>query len=107
MSTSGSYAPVAPTARRVFAGSGVTDAAGNVTFTFTPPFAAAPIVNNAVQTVVTDSTECRVSALSASSVTFAARRSPAVTLLGVSVLQASIPLAGATVHCIATAAGQT
>ncbi|MFI0934579.1 hypothetical protein ACH4RG_23015 [Streptomyces sp. NPDC021019] len=97
--------PVA-VARRTFAGTGISDASGNVTFTFTPPFPVAPVVTHAVQTAITDVTECRVSALSASSVTFNVRRSPAVVILGLSVLQVPIPAAGVTVHCDATLAGQ-
>lgn len=97
--------PAAP--RRVFAGTGTTDGSGNVTFTFSPAFAAAPVVTHSLQTTVADATEARITALSASSVTFNVRRSPAVTLLGISVLQVPQPLTGATVHVIATAAGQT
>lgn len=93
-------------ARRVFAGTGVSDGSGNVTFAFTPPFPAAPVVTHAVQTGITDVTECRVSALSASSVTFNVRRSPAVVILGISVLQVPIPASGVTVHCEAVLAGQ-
>lgn len=92
--------------RRIASFKGVTDANGLVTFTFTPPFATIPVVSNAVETGTADATECRVTALSASSVTFAARRSPAVTVLGISVLSASVPLVGATVHCHAAEAGQ-
>lgn len=92
--------------RRIFGGTGVTDASGNVTFTFTPPFAVAPVVTNAVQTALTDATECRITALSASSVTFNARRAPSVVLLGISVLQVPVPAAGVTVHCHAYAPGQ-
>ncbi|MCY0957742.1 hypothetical protein [Streptomyces sp. H27-H5] len=97
----------AGTARRVFAGSGVSDASGNVTFNFTPNFAAVPVVTHAVQTAITDVTECRVSALTAASVTFNVRRSPAVVILGISVLQVPIPAAGVTVHCMAVEVGQT
>ncbi|MFD3848184.1 hypothetical protein ACFWVB_20125 [Streptomyces microflavus] len=97
--------PVA-VARRTFAGTGVTDASGNVTFTFTPPFPVAPVVTHAVQTAITDVTECRIAALSASSVTLNVRRSPAVVILGLSVLQVPIPAAGVTVHCMAALSGQ-
>ena len=92
--------------RRIFAGTGVSDGSGNVTFTFTPAFAAAPVVSHAVQTAITDVTECRVTAISASSVTFNVRRSPAVVILGISVLQVPVPASGVTVHCHAVAAGQ-
>jgi hypothetical protein len=91
--------------RRLVAAKGVTDGAGQVTFAFTPPFATVPVVTNAVETGTADATECRVTALSASSVTFTARRSPAVTVLGISVLSASVPLVGATVHATALEAG--
>lgn len=95
-----------PESRRVFAGTGVTDGSGNVTFTFSPAFPAAPTVTHAVQTAITDVTECRVSAISASSVTFNVRRAPAVVILGISVLQVPVPASGVTVHCHAVAAGQ-
>jgi hypothetical protein len=91
----------------VFAAIGVSNASGNVVFTFTPAFAAAPVVTHAVQTGISDITECRVSAVSASSVTFNVRRAPAVVVLGISVLQVPIPASGVTVHCIAVEAGQT
>lgn len=96
--------PPAP-ARRVFAATGTTDANGNVTFAFSPAFAAPPVVTHSLQTTVTDATEARITALAAGSVTFNVRRSPAVTLLGISVLQVPQPLAGATVHVHAVDAG--
>lgn len=101
------WAVVTGNGRRVFAASGVTDAAGSVTFPFTPPFTAPPVVTHAVQTAITDVTECRVSAVSASSVTFNVRRSPAVVVLGISVLQVPVPAAGVTVHAAAVDPGQT
>lgn len=110
MPTEGGYNPpeTPPTpARRLFAGTGTTDASGNVTFTFTPAFAAAPVVTHALQTALSDATECRITALSASSVTLNARRAPAVVVLGLSVLQVPQPLAGAVVHVHAAAAGQS
>lgn len=95
-----------PSERRVFSGSGVTDGSGNVSFAFTPAFSSAPKVTHAVQTAITDVTEARVSAISAASVTFNVRRSPSVTILGISVLQTPIAASGVTVHCHAVAAGQ-
>lgn len=95
-----------PESRRVFAGTGISDGSGNVVFTFTPPFPAAPVVSHAVQTAITDVTECRVTAISASSVTFNVRRSPAVVILGISVLQVPVAASGVTVHCHAALAGQ-
>ncbi len=91
--------------RRLIAAKGVTDGSGNVTFPFSPAFATVPVVTNAIETGSADTTECRISALSTSSVTLAARRSPAVTVLGISVLSASVPLVGATVHVTALEAG--
>lgn len=91
--------------RRMVAAKGVTDGSGNVTFNFTPAFASVPVVVNAVETATTDGTECRITAISASSVTFNARRSPAVTVLGISVLSAPQPAVGFTVHALAIEAG--
>jgi hypothetical protein len=91
----------------VFAGTGVSDGAGSVTFNFVPPFAVIPVVTHAVATAITDVTECRISAVSVNAVTFNVRRSPAIVLLGISVLQVPIPAAGVTVHCIAVQPGQT
>ena len=102
----GPQGPTGGPGRRVFAATGVSNASGSVTFTFTPAFPAAPVVTHAVQTAIADLTECRISALSASSVTFNVRRSPAVVVLGISVLQVPQPAVGVTVHCIAVEAGQ-
>lgn len=94
------------TDRRIFSASGVTDASGNVTFTFTPPFASIPVVAQSITTANTNATEARVTALSTSSCTVNARQSPGVVILGLSVLQVPQPLAGATVGIIAVDAGQ-
>lgn len=91
--------------RRFVSAKGATDASGNVTFTFNPPFATVPVVTNAVETATTDGTECRITAVSASAVTFNARRSPAVTVLGLSVLSAPQPAVGFVVHAVAVEAG--
>lgn len=92
--------------RRVFAGSGVTNASGDVTLNFVPAFPSTPDVTQAVQTTNTNVTEARITALSASSVTVNVRQSPAVVVLGISVLAVPQPLAGATVHVLATLPGQ-
>jgi hypothetical protein len=98
---------VAPTAsRRVFSSSGVSDASGNVTFTFTPAFSVVPNVVQGVQTAVTDVTEARITALTTSSCTVNVRRAPSVVILGISVLQVPQPLVGATVHLHAIEPGQ-
>ncbi len=91
--------------RRIVAAKGATDASGNVTFTFTPAFATVPVVTNAVETSTVDGTETRITAISTSSVTFNARRSPAVTILGISVLSAPQPAVGFIVHAMAIEAG--
>lgn len=93
-------------ARRVFAGNGVSDASGNVVFTFSPAFAAVPVVAQAIQTTNSNATEARVTALSASSCTVNVRQSPGVVILGISVLQVPQPLVGATVNLVAFEAGQ-
>lgn len=97
----------APTAsRRVFAASGVSDGSGNVVFTFTPAFATIPKVTQSIETANTNVTEGRVTALTVSSCTVNVRQSPAVVILGISVLQVPQPLVGATVHLHAIEAGQ-
>lgn len=108
MSTSGNFAPAVSVSsgRRIFAQTGVTDASGNVTFTFSPAFPAPPVVTQAVQTSVSDVTEARVTALSASSCTVAVRRSPGVNVVGIQVLAFPQAFAGATVHLHAVEAGQ-
>lgn len=94
------------TDRRIFSGSGVTDGSGNITFTFTPPFMAVPVVTQSLTTANANATEARITALSTSSCTVNARQSPSVTILGISVLQTPGPLSGATVGIIAVDAGQ-
>lgn len=91
--------------RRVFSGTAVTNASGDATFTFSPAFAATPIVTQAVQTATTNVTEARITALTTTSCTVNVRQSPAVVILGISVLQVPQPLAGATVHLHAVEAG--
>lgn len=98
---------VAPTAaRRVYANTAVSDAAGNAVFTFTPAFAAAPVVSVGLATGNNNVTEARVTALTAASCTVNVRQSPGVVILGISVLQVPQPLSGATVHLLAIEAGQ-
>lgn len=93
------------TDRRIFSAKAVTDASGNATFTFNPPFAAPPVVTQALETSNTNATEARVTALTASSCTIQARQSPGVVVLGISVLQVPQPLVGATVHLVAVDVG--
>lgn len=97
--------------RAFYANTGVTDAAGNVTFAFPAGlFAAAPVVNVAFQGAASASpVDYRITAVSATSVTINVRQSLAtvVALIGLTILAASVPLAGAIVHVIATPAGAT
>lgn len=93
------------TDRRIYSAKAVTDASGNATFTFSPPFSAAPVISTALETSNTNATEARVTALTASSCTVQARQSPGVVILGISVLQTPTALVGATVHLIAVDAG--
>lgn len=92
--------------RRIFSGKATSDASGNATYTFTPPFTTVPVVAQAVETATTNVTEARITALTTSSCTVNVRQSPAVVVLGISVLQVPQALAGATVHLTATEAGQ-
>lgn len=97
---------VQSTARAFYAATGVTDAAGNVTYTFPAAlFSAAPVCAIGIQTALTDTTEARITANSAVSCTINVRRSPAVTILGISVLQVPVNAVGVTVHAIFTVAG--
>lgn len=93
-------------ARRVYSATGVTDAAGNVTFTHNAPaFAAAPVCGVSVQTTNTNATEARITANSTTATTVNVRQAPGIVILGISVLQVPQPLAGATVHIIAVEPG--
>jgi hypothetical protein len=93
--------------RPIYASSGTTDASGNVTLTFTTPFAAVPDVAHSIETALADATEARITAISASAVTYNVRRSPSVTILGISVLSAPVAASGVIVRIIATIPGQT
>lgn len=93
--------------RREFAGNGVTDAGGNVTFNFIPPFSVVPeAVSQIGPSADTALVEARLTSLTAAAATFNVRRSPSVVILGISVLQVPQNAPGVTVHCIATEPGQ-
>lgn len=98
-------------ARPFYAATGVTDGAGNVTFTFpVGMFTAAPVVDIAFQGAASPSpVDFRITAISAASVTINVRQSLAtvVALIGLTILAASVNLAGATMHVMATPAGST
>lgn len=95
--------------RAFFAGTAVTDAAGNASFAFPAGlFAAAPVVDLAIQFAAgSNPIDFRITALSATSCTVNVRQSPTLVVLSLSVLGVAAPLAGVTVHCIATPAGST
>lgn len=94
--------------RPLYANTAVSDVSGNATFAIPAGlFAVAPVVTHAVETAITDVTECRVASRTATSVVLNVRRSPAVVILGISVLQVPIPASGVTVHMTATPAGAT
>jgi hypothetical protein len=97
--------------RAVFAASGVTNSAGDVTFPFPAGlFAAPPAVALAFHGAASASpVDYRVTALSATSCTVNVRQSLAtvISLLGLSLLAASAPLTGATITLIATPSGGT
>lgn len=93
--------------RRVFAGTEVTDASGNATFTFSPPFASVPVVTLGEQFPASPNPiDYRITTLTASSCVVNVRQSPALIVLSLSVLGISAPLAGVTLHAMAVEAGQ-
>lgn len=93
--------------RASFAGTAVTNGSGDAVFTFPAGlFPAAPIVVAGIQAAGSNNPiDYRVTALTATSCTVNVRQSPVVVVLSVSVVGASSPLAGATVHLLATPAG--
>lgn len=92
--------------RHSFAGSGVTDGSGNVTFNFVPPFSVVPDVAVGVQSGSTNTTEARITALTAAACTINLRGSAVLVVLGINVLGAPVPQAGATVHIVAQQPGR-
>lgn len=100
MSTSGSYTLPGPRTERA---RGVTDANGNVTFTWPAgAFSAPPVVALAVQSGGFQS--ARISANTSTSTTVSVLAAAGVTLLGVGVLAVGAPAPGVTVHAHAVAA---
>lgn len=97
--------------RAFFSGTGVTDAAGNVTFAFPAGlFAAAPVVTATPQAASSNSPiDVRVTALSATSCTVNVRQAAVVSvaLIGLSVLVGTTVAPGVTIHLIGTPAGST
>lgn len=97
--------------RPIFAERGVTDAAGNLQIFFPAGlFAINPVVSISFQGAASTSpVDFRITALNTASVTMSVRTSPAtvIALLGLTLLGASVPLAGAVMHVIATSTGST
>lgn len=87
----------------------VTDASGNAVFNMAPAaFPAAPVVVGQTQAAASTSPlDYRVTALTATSCTINVRSSPAtaIALLGLTLLGASVPAPGVTVHLHAFPAG--
>lgn len=95
--------------RAFFAGTAVSSAGGDAVFNFPAgTFAVAPVVDAAIQFPDSPNPiDFRVIALTNLSCTIRVRQSPALIILSLSVLGISVPLAGVTVHLIATSAGTT
>lgn len=98
-----------PGSRAFFAGTAITTAAGLAVFNFPAgTFAAAPVVEATIQFPSGQNPiDYRVTALTNTSCTIEVRQSPALIVLSLSVLGLSAPIAGVTVHLMATPAGTT
>lgn len=95
--------------RAFFAGTALSDASGNAVFTFPVGlFSAPPIVDESIQFPAGQNPiDFRCTALTTTSCTINVRQSPTLVVLSLSVLGLSAPLAGVTVHLIATSPGST
>lgn len=95
--------------RPVFAATAISDASGNAVFAFPAGlFPAAPAVALAIQLAAgSNPVDYRITALSATSCTVNVRQSPTLVVLSLSVLGLAAPLAGVTVHAVATPTGAT
>lgn len=93
--------------RPSFADTAVTNASGDAVFSFPAGlFPVAPVVAASYQGAVSNQpVDFRITAVSATSCTVNVRQSPVLVVLSLSVLGVSAPLAGATVHLLATPAG--
>lgn len=96
-------------ARPFFAGTAVTDASGNAVFNLTPAgFTAAPVAAFATEFAASSNPiDARITAKSATSITVNVRQSPTLVVLSLSVLGVAAPIAGVTIHLIATPSGTT
>lgn len=103
---SGTQSEYTPAAVPGWAGTGVTDANGNVTIPIPAGrFAAAPVAAVSCQSANANLVDVRITALTATSITVNVQQALAVTLLGLSILAAKVPAPNVTVHVLARAAG--
>lgn len=95
--------------RPFFAGTAVSNGAGDAVFAFpVGTFPAAPVTDVAIQFAAgSNPIDYRITALTATACTVNVRQSPTLVVLSLSVLGVAAPLAGVTVHLIATPAGTT
>lgn len=99
--TDGAYAPAGG---RVERARGVTDGAGNVTFTWpSGAFAGPPVVALGIQAAA-GFRSWSITANTAASTTVHVLGAPIVSLLGINILAAAVPASGITVHAVATEA---
>lgn len=94
MSTDGQVRPAAPRTARAI---GVTNAGGDLVLTWSPPFAAPPVVTASVE-AGTGFRSTRIAANSAASTTIHVDTSAGIVLLGLGVLAVGTNAAGVTVH---------
>lgn len=105
MSTTGNFARVG--LRPTFAGTAVTNASGDAVFTFPVGlFSSPPVADASVQTPDSQNPiDFRIIGLTATGCTVRCRQSPVLVVLSQSVIGASSPVAGVTVHVVATPSG--
>lgn len=92
-------------AKRVVVASGTTNASGDVSFTFSPAFAAAPHVDATITPQTNVNHKCRVTAVSTTGCTVRveSQNQAFLSLLGIDVLSAAVTaVSGATVSITAT-----
>lgn len=96
--------------RQTWSGTAVTNASGDAVIVFPVPFAATPVVEATAQAADgVAPIDLRITAISTTGVTIRARQAAAVSvaLIGLTVLVATTPLVGLTVHVTANQAGGT
>jgi len=95
--------------RPAFAGTAVTDASGNATFSFAAGlFPAAPVVTGTAQFAASQNPlDLRIVTLTATSCVINVKQSPTLVVLSLSVLGIAANIAGVTVHLLASPAGAT